>query len=689
MPSYKKIRIEPNTGVLETNDFEIPIVSPGTSETPILPPQPRDLKTFKKPVLLEGAEFVSYIVVSSTGILQSERQLIVGSGLVLTDNGPNSTVELKLDDSFKQQTLRFYADNSLLVSAAEGINLKSGSNVIISASFNSALSTVDYTINVNVPSFGISLVDLGVGSHILQLSGNSEIKQKSIVGSGIVDINSSPNSIVISAQAVKFVNISGKNGIIATGGPITNSGEIVLELNLQLSSTGTTGEVLLSLSGNEINQKKILGGGGIEVSSTGTTLIISSKPVVTVNLDVSSLGTGSRIISEVSGLEIKHRTLVQGSGITITETSSNITISFNTSSIPSLKITELGTSGALLISADPVDNHGILLKRIVGGGSIEVSATNNYVIVSSSPILSNNWIHANNGNNFSVFPAASASNAVAIGNAAKASLSGAVAFGNGVTSSALNAIAIGKDIKVSSNNSIVFGINRSSMIINVSGNVGIGTLNPQATLHVENNEENSIIQITNTVATSGVLLGLLSGTNHFTINNIDGGNIVFQVDKKDKFILEEKRFVYKNGNFAINNDALVFTSLLKTTVSANVSGQRIYFTFEDGSELFVPDNSAWMYDVRVVAKQKTQKQAAAYKLEGLILKGTGNSTLEMIGSPLETLISETTSAFAWQAVVSAAANTNGNMRIFVIVSSTQQTQDIDWLAFVTIYQIVN
>lgn len=834
MPSYRKIRIEPNTGTLETDDFS----SQGTPEnvnTPILPPQPTTFKPFKKSIILEGTENISYIVVSSTGLLNSERQLIAGSGIQIVDNGPNSTVEIRLDPTFSQTLVNFFVNDSFVFSS-NSVNFKTTGNLLISAVYVSSQNRVDYTLSLDLSGINtgsVELENLASGSTILAISGNNNLIQKALINSGTVEVIETSTTISFSAspQGVQFVALSGKNGINVTGSPITYSGEVVLGLvptgvsagfhnfvqvdtfgrivsafsvpylqNITLSSRGTTGAVFVELSGsNHLIQKRIIGGGNIVIENTTNEIKISSVPI---SVAVSAIVSGEKIITEVSSGEFKQRTLDAGTGIILSADNNRIIISFDYSLIPLLIIDDVGTSGAVLLSApligedyviemkrivggggievsstpnyviisskavmevqvsvpfisgknivadvssneiymklidngpgitivdlgnaleigidpsnpadfppvtvsslgtsgvvlfsvDSITGHEILLKNIVGGGGIEVSSNSNYLIISATPQSSNNWIQANNGNNFANSPVAGANNSIAIGDNAKATVSAAIAFGINAVASANNAIAIGHNIKISADNSTVIGSNGNKAIfINAIGNVGIGTENPQAKLHIESNEQASLVfqnSVTGSAATDGTSLELLSASTDFSINNRSGDKIIFSTNNVEKFIVNDKKIIQKYGDISQQNDAIYFASILKAEVSANASGQRVYFTFPDGSELFVPDNTAWMFDVRVLAKQRNQPQAAGYKFDGLILKMSGNATIQMVNPPMETIIAESTSAFAWQAGVSADSTT-GNMRIYAFISGVTATEEVDWLAFVNITQITN
>ncbi|MEM4261286.1 MAG: hypothetical protein QXG00_08635, partial [Candidatus Woesearchaeota archaeon] len=139
----------------------------------------------------------------------------------------------------------------------------------------------------------------------------NELRIRGLTGGGIIEVSALANSIVISAAS--------------------------FTQNITNSAFGGGINPILAISANsEIHTRTFTGGGIVEVSAaTDGRIIVSAANIV--NLNLSSLGTGTDIITTISGSEIIQRR-IQGAGSIDVRTSSNgvlIVSSLDTSFIES------------------------------------------------------------------------------------------------------------------------------------------------------------------------------------------------------------------------------------------------------------------------------------------------------------------------------------------------------------------
>ncbi|MEM5878592.1 MAG: hypothetical protein QXF12_06985 [Candidatus Aenigmatarchaeota archaeon] len=276
-------------------------------ETPEYKFKEPEITIFTKPIFFpEEPTDIPFIVLERTKKLNSERVLVPGSGIKLIDKGPNDDLIILVDEN-----------------------------------------KID--INLETSFFG-------GGSQIVLGTSGKEIKYRTLVGGGIIEVQQLSNTIKISATQ-----------------------------NITISSFGGGISLGLNVSSNrEIQLRTLAGGGIVEVSAVSDGRIIVSAPQYTQNITLSSFGNGEQIGIGVSGnREIHLRTLV-GSGIVETSTSGNvIQISAARSTI---EISSLGgVSLGLNVSAGTGNRNELRIRGLVGGGIIEVSALSDVVSISASP----------------------------------------------------------------------------------------------------------------------------------------------------------------------------------------------------------------------------------------------------------------------------------------------------------------
>lgn len=133
-----------------------------------------------------------------------------------------------------------------------------------------------------------------------------------------------------------------------------------------------------------------------------------------------------------------------------------------------------------------------------------------------------------------------------------------------------------------------------------------------------------------------------------------------------------------SGRLASNGDAQ--TSVLvarNTTTDATVTS-----LFLDGSAavITVPTNTLWTFSAMISGFQDTGAAGAGYKLEGVIARD-GSAGAALIGTPIKTVLGETTAS--WDATADASANT---LRLRV---TGQAGTNINWVARIEVTQVTS
>jgi len=194
--------------------------------------------------------------------------------------------------------------------SAHAINAVSES--VKSITFDDKFSvTTDGNDNVTIGLSGSTVsggINLGAGHGVFKDVLGDGLRFKSIRGSGVVTVTSNDNEIILSGNAVTSIGISGQNGIIATGGPITSTGEFIV----RLSDTGITPGTYTAPT--------------IFVDSTGRITSITSNVLGEANT-LSSVGTGASIYKGKVGTTLQVRSLRGEGAVTVTQGTDEVVIS--------------------------------------------------------------------------------------------------------------------------------------------------------------------------------------------------------------------------------------------------------------------------------------------------------------------------------------------------------------------------
>jgi hypothetical protein len=163
------------------------------------------------------------------------------------------------------------------------------------------------------------------------------------------------------------------------------------------------------------------------------------------------------------------------------------------------------------------------------------------------------------------------------------------------------------------------------------------------------------------------------------INNASGqyATVVGGIDGVASLYGEEAR---SSGKFNTSGDAQIRNFILRNKTSNN----HIINLFLNGSsqEIVVPENSTWVYTIKIVGRSSSDTESAGYKIEGV-----------MESSPLGTLLlSESKTVLAednanWD--VDVSIDETGASPIFRITTTVESDQnDVSWVAYVEVVQVI-
>lgn len=301
-----------------------------------------------------------------------------------------------------------------------------------------------------------------------------------------------------------------------------------------------------------------------------------------------------------------------------------------------------------------------------------------------------NWINANEGVDFAVPAVATSSNAIAIGNAAKALNENAISIGSSAENSGANSILIGDGLTVTEDNSIALGnAGEIKFYINEAGDTGFGTNTPEAKIDLYTSARDNYVKISNNVtgtsADSGVLIGLESNSNNLRFVNQENADLTLETAGFERIKIDTNGYInFSHGNFNTTGDASYKFAILKATTVT--SGVETWLTLPNNNELDMPDNSTWFFEADVLGKQQGGIISGGYRFRGLITRSTGAGSVMFVEENFSELIGESVLAFGWEAGISADPSTGG-LRIYGKVSAFPLPGQINWLAMVKITEI--
>jgi hypothetical protein len=447
------------------------------------------------------------------------------------------------------------------------------------------------------------------------------------------------------------INI-GENGVITGGGATTISGtQIQFYANngtqsFEIDSTGAW-----NINGAPGTLGQVITSAGTGAPPTWTTVGGSSSNTYKEAVRVATTANGTLSTAYANGSAVDGVTLATNDRVLIknqTTASENGIYTVNASGSPT-RATDFNTTGAEVANGAiiPIQfgtvNGGSTWQLVTNGGTIG----NSFVFSPLGGILRTGLATATT-------PTSTGTSAIVIGNAAVGSSSASgIAIGASATLGTLgNAVAIGSSTSATGNGAVAIG---SSATSSNTGSISI--------------------MATTSSGLRGVAIGSNS-TNSKDYSTVIGCNATTDFSSQTTFTGPTFSTI---GDASIGPAGLWMTT---TNATATEMGNGNIATAPT-SKIVLLNNSAYIFDCDIVARQNTTGDTSAWNLKFAIKRGANAAATALLGSPVATLIAQDTGAALW-AVGVTADTTNGRPNISV---TGEASKTIRWVANINMTKV--
>lgn len=230
-------------------------------------------------------------------------------------------------------------------STAEFKSIVAGSNITLSSTGSEVTISAASAGEANTAS------NVGTGSEIFASKVGVDLRFRTLIGGTGITITQNANDLTLTSAAalseLTDVNLTGvaqgdilyRNGtqwvnlaagssgqVLTTSGPGANPSWTSLPTSVTAGANLGAGEgVFAQANGSTLEFKSLVAGTNVTLSSTGTTVTINATATGEANT-ASNLGTGEGLFTTKSGVNLPFKSLVGGTGITLSSTASEVTI---------------------------------------------------------------------------------------------------------------------------------------------------------------------------------------------------------------------------------------------------------------------------------------------------------------------------------------------------------------------------
>jgi len=326
------------------------------------------------------------------------KRLIAGANVALVADANGITINSAGPDGGEDNTAsNLGTGEGEIFATKSGVDLelrslKAGNNVVISQNANEitieSIDTGENNTASNVGGSGVGWFKQKTGSDLefkrvvagtgISIVNNADtIELSSTGGSGIttfIDLTDTPVDYTAAANKAVLVNGTGDGIIFGTVGE-ANDGE----------NLGTGSDVFAQKSGTDLQFRTVKAGSGISVTQSATELLIESTASGAGEVNTASnLGAGDgQVFAAKSGSDLQFRSLVAGTNVTLTQNGTEITIDApDTGEVNSAS--NLGVSGVGVFDAKV--GADLQFKRLVAGSNVSFVNGAETIEISSSAV---------------------------------------------------------------------------------------------------------------------------------------------------------------------------------------------------------------------------------------------------------------------------------------------------------------
>lgn len=317
--------------------------------------------------------------------------IVSPTDVTITNTSPGSSV-----------TLGNAGTGDSLVNSGTGPNLLT-KGLVAGTSINLSSTGTDITITNSSPASGLTLSSAGGTSLVNTGTGPGFVTKGLTTGTGIsftanvndiVITNTSPGSSVSLANAgsISLVN-SGVGPSLATKGLVAGTGISLSNTSTDVTITNTIPNTTLAnagvIGGNQtlvsggtgpsLSTKGLVAGSGINLSATGTDITISSTGS-TSNLANAGVAMGNQtLVASGTGPNLQTKGIIAGTGISLSANGTDLTVT-NTSPASGVTLGNAGTTSLVNAGTGP----SLAMKGLVAGTGISLSSTSTDVTIMST-----------------------------------------------------------------------------------------------------------------------------------------------------------------------------------------------------------------------------------------------------------------------------------------------------------------
>ena len=358
------------------------------------------------PITLSTSGSGTSLLNDTTNPSFSTKSLAVGTGLSIAST--TDTITLTNTESASAITLTNEGANlSLIGSTSANPTFKTKS---ISASTGITINDASNNLEIvnSSPASAITLIDATTGGFSLigTTSANPTFDLKKIVAGSNVSITDIGNQLTLSTTAGSTVNLTNgganlsivastsvnpnlKNKSFSAGTAITindasNNLEIVNDSPasaISLSSTGTGNSILNSTTNPTFTTKSLIAGSGISITPATDSLTITNTAPSASAITLTNGGVNTSLVAlSSSNPTLQTKSISVGTGITLNDTSSNIEL-VNSSPASGITLTNAGTTSLIATASS---NPAFQTKGLVAGTNITLSTTGTDITINST-----------------------------------------------------------------------------------------------------------------------------------------------------------------------------------------------------------------------------------------------------------------------------------------------------------------